>query len=110
MRAACLETTICAYFTMMELLHIDAFGLPASSAEGTIIDILPLCSPHLSTHSIWKGKGKLVDILAQDVQLCARFNGGANAGHTLCLGVKRLSLTCFCRLHKQSRKVSSSFP
>ncbi|CAE7198230.1 unnamed protein product [Symbiodinium natans] len=24
------------------------------------------------------GKGKLVDILAQDVQLCARFNGGAN--------------------------------
>ena len=30
-----------------------------------------------------QGKGKLVDILAQDVQLCARFNGGANAGHTL---------------------------
>jgi len=30
-----------------------------------------------------EGKGKLVDILAQDVQLCARFNGGANAGHTL---------------------------
>ena len=32
------------------------------------------------------GKGKLVDILAQNVQLCARFNGGANAGHTLTLG------------------------
>lgn len=30
-----------------------------------------------------EGKGKLVDILAQNVQLCARFNGGANAGHTL---------------------------
>jgi len=30
-----------------------------------------------------EGKGKLVDILAQDVQVCARFNGGANAGHTL---------------------------
>merc|ERR1719510_1501755 len=30
-----------------------------------------------------EGKGKLVDLLAQDVQLCARFNGGANAGHTL---------------------------
>lgn len=30
-----------------------------------------------------EGKGKLVDILAQEVQLCARFNGGANAGHTL---------------------------
>lgn len=33
-----------------------------------------------------EGKGKLVDILAQDVQLCARFNGGANAGHTLVVG------------------------
>merc|ERR1719191_1253926 len=30
-----------------------------------------------------EGKGKLVDILAQNVQVCARFNGGANAGHTL---------------------------
>lgn len=30
-----------------------------------------------------EGKGKLVDIMAQDAQLCARFNGGANAGHTL---------------------------
>jgi adenylosuccinate synthase len=30
-----------------------------------------------------EGKGKLVDILAQGAQLCARFNGGANAGHTL---------------------------
>ena len=26
-----------------------------------------------------------MDILAQKVQLCARFNGGANAGHTLYL-------------------------
>lgn len=30
-----------------------------------------------------EGKGKLVDILAQDAHICARFNGGANAGHTL---------------------------
>jgi len=36
-----------------------------------------------------EGKGKLVDILAQDVQLCARFNGGANAGHTLIVDGKR---------------------
>lgn len=36
-----------------------------------------------------EGKGKLVDILAQDVQLCARFNGGANAGHTLVVGGKK---------------------
>mmetsp|Transcript_56431 Transcript_56431/g.123317 ORF Transcript_56431/g.123317 Transcript_56431/m.123317 type:complete len:548 (-) Transcript_56431:283-1926(-) len=36
-----------------------------------------------------EGKGKLVDILAQDVQLCARFNGGANAGHTLYVDGKK---------------------
>lgn len=30
-----------------------------------------------------------MDILAQDVQLCARFNGGANAGHTLMVGGKK---------------------
>jgi adenylosuccinate synthase len=36
-----------------------------------------------------EGKGKLVDILAQDVQMCARFNGGANAGHTLVVDGKK---------------------
>eukprot|EP00930_Biecheleria_cincta_P055050 TRINITY_DN41423_c0_g1_i1.p1 TRINITY_DN41423_c0_g1~~TRINITY_DN41423_c0_g1_i1.p1 ORF type:complete len:552 (+),score=83.11 TRINITY_DN41423_c0_g1_i1:70-1725(+) len=36
-----------------------------------------------------EGKGKLVDILAQNVQLCARFNGGANAGHTLLVDGKK---------------------
>merc|ERR1712166_119600 len=30
-----------------------------------------------------EGKGKLVDIIAADYDLCARFNGGANAGHTI---------------------------
>jgi adenylosuccinate synthase len=30
-----------------------------------------------------EGKGKLVDILAADYDVCARFNGGANAGHTV---------------------------
>jgi adenylosuccinate synthase len=30
-----------------------------------------------------EGKGKLVDMIAQKFDLCARFNGGSNAGHTL---------------------------
>jgi adenylosuccinate synthase len=30
-----------------------------------------------------EGKGKLVDILSKDYDVCARFNGGANAGHTV---------------------------
>ena len=30
-----------------------------------------------------EGKGKLVDILAQDVDVCCRCAGGNNAGHTI---------------------------
>jgi len=30
-----------------------------------------------------EGKGKLVDILAENYDICARFNGGNNAGHTV---------------------------
>ncbi|CAD8055878.1 unnamed protein product [Paramecium sonneborni] len=33
-----------------------------------------------------EGKGKLVDILAEKYDFCARFNGGANAGHTIVVG------------------------
>lgn len=36
-----------------------------------------------------EGKGKLVDIYAKDAQLCARFNGGANAGHTLVINGRK---------------------
>ena len=36
-----------------------------------------------------EGKGKLVDILAKDYDVCARFNGGSNAGHTIVVdGIK----------------------
>ena len=33
-----------------------------------------------------EGKGKLVDILAGKYDICARFNGGSNAGHTVKAG------------------------
>ncbi|CAI2367501.1 unnamed protein product [Moneuplotes crassus] len=33
-----------------------------------------------------EGKGKLVDILAENYDICARFNGGNNAGHTVKVG------------------------
>lgn len=36
-----------------------------------------------------EGKGKLVDILAGEFSVCCRFNGGANAGHTLVVGSKK---------------------
>ena len=33
-----------------------------------------------------EGKGKLVDVLAQDADVCCRFAGGNNAGHTIVIG------------------------
>ena len=30
-----------------------------------------------------EGKGKIVDLLSQDVDIVARYQGGANAGHTI---------------------------
>ena len=39
-----------------------------------------------------EGKGKIVDLLSKDAQLVARFQGGANAGHTVYLGNKKMVL------------------
>ena len=36
-----------------------------------------------------EGKGKIVDLLAQNAQMVVRFQGGANAGHTLNVGNKK---------------------
>jgi adenylosuccinate synthase len=36
-----------------------------------------------------EGKGKLVDLLASQFSVCCRFNGGANAGHTLVIDGKK---------------------
>lgn len=38
-----------------------------------------------------EGKGKLVDILAEQYDVVARFNGGANAGHTLVVDGKKFA-------------------
>src|SRR5713226_5879496 len=33
-----------------------------------------------------EGKGKIVDLLSEDVDIVARYQGGANAGHTVVIG------------------------
>lgn len=38
-----------------------------------------------------EGKGKLTDILAQKYDICARFNGGDNAGHTIIVGKQKFA-------------------
>jgi adenylosuccinate synthase len=39
-----------------------------------------------------EGKGKVVDILAADTDIVVRYNGGANAGHTVTVGDSRFAL------------------
>ena len=38
-----------------------------------------------------EGKGKLTDILAENYDICARFNGGNNAGHTIVANGKKFA-------------------
>ena len=39
-----------------------------------------------------EGKGKVVDILSEHADIVARYQGGANAGHTVCIGEKQYVL------------------
>jgi len=39
-----------------------------------------------------EGKGKLVDVLARDHDAVVRFNGGANAGHSIVIGAERYAV------------------
>ncbi|HET9940668.1 MAG TPA: adenylosuccinate synthase [Candidatus Eisenbacteria bacterium] len=39
-----------------------------------------------------EGKGKIVDLLSQDADIVARYQGGPNAGHTVCIGDRQFVL------------------
>ena len=39
-----------------------------------------------------EGKGKIVDMLSEHADIVARYQGGANAGHTVCIGDKQYIL------------------
>ncbi len=39
-----------------------------------------------------EGKGKIVDLLCADYDVVVRYNGGANAGHTVCVGGEKFAL------------------
>jgi len=39
-----------------------------------------------------EGKGKVVDMLAERANIAARYQGGANAGHTVCIGEQQFVL------------------
>src|SRR3990170_1439718 len=39
-----------------------------------------------------EGKGKVVDLLTERADIVARYGGGPNAGHTICVAEKRFAL------------------
>src|SRR5437867_42464 len=39
-----------------------------------------------------EGKGKIVDLLTERADVVARYGGGPNAGHTICVGERRFAL------------------
>ena len=39
-----------------------------------------------------EGKGKLVDVLAEEADVVVRYQGGANAGHTVVVGQSKFIL------------------
>jgi adenylosuccinate synthase len=52
-------------------------------------------SPHTAVVGLaWgdEGKGKIVDLLCADFDIVVRYNGGANAGHTVCIGGEKFAL------------------
>ncbi len=51
-------------------------------------------SVHVIVGSQWgdEGKGKIVDLLSENIKICARYQGGPNAGHSIVLGDKKYIL------------------
>jgi adenylosuccinate synthase len=93
-----------------ELAHVSRHASEADDASCSVVRTVPvrplvLSRLHSSTPDVsgyhsqvcailgaqWgdEGKGKLVDILAKKYDLIGRFNGGANAGHTLVVEGKK---------------------
>ncbi len=55
----------------------------------------PKQPPHTCVFGLgWgdEGKGKIVDLLCPSFDYVVRFNGGANAGHTVCVGNEKFAL------------------
>ncbi len=65
------------------------------TAPATLVDRLGLKPGHATVVGLqWgdEGKGKIVDMLAAEFDAVARYNGGANAGHTVVVGDQKYKL------------------
>jgi len=67
----------------------------AQTVSSPVLDKLGLRPGHAAIVGLqWgdEGKGKVVDMLAAEYDLVARYNGGANAGHTVVVGEETYKL------------------
>ncbi|KAF8820948.1 putative adenylosuccinate synthetase [Cardiosporidium cionae] len=69
--------------TQSEACGHDAGKLGQLEGQTSLITPLPPIVLILGAQWGDEGKGKLVDQLASSTDICARFNGGSNAGHTI---------------------------
>ena len=46
-----------------------------------------------------EGKGKITDMLAEKADIIVRFQGGANAGHTIVIRTSHSAVRCILRTH-----------
>ena len=70
-------------------------GQPAPSAQLQTLFSGPSAKGHCAVVGLqWgdEGKGKIVDLLTKQFDLVVRYNGGANAGHTVQVGSERYAL------------------
>jgi adenylosuccinate synthase len=51
-----------------------------------------------------EGKGKIVDVLSEDVQLCCRAQGGHNAGHTIVKNDKTFDVHILRKYNEDGRQ------
>jgi adenylosuccinate synthase len=71
----------------------------STTVAAPVAEIDPLDALHLEGHTAvcglqWgdEGKGKIVDLLARRFDVTVRYNGGANAGHTVVVGDQKFAL------------------
>jgi hypothetical protein len=58
-----------------------------------------------------EGKGKLVDAVADKFDLCCRYNGGSNAGHTVVVGEKKYAFHLIpCGITSENGTLSHPLP
>ena len=65
---------------------------PASEADTPTLNLKPGHAAVVGLQWGDEGKGKVVDLLTADFDVVARYNGGANAGHSVVVGDTRYAL------------------